>query len=70
MKRRTLSKGSATKPAIAAGRNRLAVYYFRVILALDGGNRNQALADLSELSLIARRLWEDLAKEKEDGDPA
>jgi hypothetical protein len=52
--------------AIESGRNRLDLYYQRVSRALDSGKREQAMADLSELAFIARRLWEDLAKNQSE----
>jgi hypothetical protein len=42
--------------------DRLALYLARVRIALNAGNRTQALADLAELAEIARRLWDRLAK--------
>jgi hypothetical protein len=42
--------------------DRLRIYLIRVRIALNAGNRTQALADLAELAEIARRLWDRLAK--------
>ena len=54
------------KKPVENGRKRLAVYFERVNRALDSGRRDQAMADLSELAFIARRLWEEIAKQNDE----
>jgi hypothetical protein len=49
---------------------RLSLYYLRVANDLDREARAEALADLSELSGCCRRLWHEIAKETNHGNPA
>jgi hypothetical protein len=49
--------------SVIRGNKRLMLYYQRVSRALDNGHKAQAMADLSELAFIARRLWEDLSRD-------
>jgi hypothetical protein len=48
---------------VKSGKKRLSLYYLRVCDALDKDDRASALAHLSELNFISKRLWTDLSKD-------
>jgi hypothetical protein len=57
-------------PEIRRKFKRLSLYYLLVAGDLDREAWAQSLADLSELSGCCRRLWHEIAKEANHGDPA
>jgi hypothetical protein len=57
-------------PEIRQKFKRLSLYYLRVSRDLDTGNRSEALVDIAELAGCARRLWQEVAKEADHGNPA
>jgi hypothetical protein len=55
---------------IRAKFKRVSLYYLRVAGDLDAEDWPASLADLAELGGCVRRLWHEVAKEADHGNPA
>jgi hypothetical protein len=51
-------------PRITVSLNRLKLYLERVERDIGNGDRYRAMANVSELAEVARRLWDNLAKKE------